>query len=77
MAFATNLKKFRKRAGLTQAQLAMYIGVSPSTISTWEHSRKAPMCDSHTLWRLSSVLGCYSLELLSETQARVREKKKK
>jgi len=37
-----NLKKERKKAGLTQTQLAAKVGVSPSTIFRWEKGKNIP-----------------------------------
>jgi len=37
-----NLEKLRKRARLTQPQLAAKVGVSPSTIFRWEKGGNVP-----------------------------------
>ncbi|GAI39769.1 unnamed protein product, partial [marine sediment metagenome] len=42
MIDAKNLKKLRKRARLTQPQLAAKVGVSPSTVFRWEKGKNIP-----------------------------------
>ena len=36
-AFSTNLQALRKKKGVTQEQLASYLGVSPQAVSKWEN----------------------------------------
>lgn len=36
------IKNARKKSGMTQAELAKKLGVSPVTISRWEHGRQTP-----------------------------------
>ena len=36
-AFSTNLQTLRKKKGVTQEQLASYLGVSPQAVSKWEN----------------------------------------
>lgn len=40
--FATNLKYFRERAGLSQSALAKIIEVTPATIGLYEQGRRQP-----------------------------------
>ena len=42
MIFGKNLKKLRVYAGYNQKQVAQKLGVSVSTISSWENGRKLP-----------------------------------
>ncbi|MBO4510162.1 MAG: helix-turn-helix transcriptional regulator [Lachnospiraceae bacterium] len=35
--FSTNLQALRKKKGVTQEQLALYLGVSPQAVSKWEN----------------------------------------
>ena len=42
MTFGENLKKERKRAGLTQGELADLLGVGKTTIINWEHGKTCP-----------------------------------
>ena len=40
--FAQKLRKLRKKAGYTQAELAFLIGVHETTIRRWEKSERVP-----------------------------------
>jgi transcriptional regulator with XRE-family HTH domain len=55
MDTAATLRDARKRAGLTQAQLAQRAGTSQATISAYEHGSKAPSVE--TLGRLLAATG--------------------
>jgi transcriptional regulator with XRE-family HTH domain len=55
MEVATELRAARRRAGLTQTQLASRSGTSQATISAYESGRKQPSLD--TLDRLLSATG--------------------
>ena len=50
-----SLRSARRRAGLTQAELAARAGTSQATISAYEHGRKAPSIE--TLGRLLAAVG--------------------
>ena len=39
----TEVKEIRKKLGLTQAQLALRIGVSVTTVSRWETGKCEPL----------------------------------
>lgn len=52
--FGENLAGFRKRRGLTQAQLAQKLNVTPQAVSKWE---KGSYPDSELLPAISSALG--------------------
>lgn len=55
--FSENFKKFRKQKGLTQAQVAAYLGVTKSTISNYE-SGYVERLDSHErLARIAELFG--------------------
>lgn len=43
-----NISKYRKKSGLSQAELAQKIGVKNSTVSSWERGANAP--DIETLF---------------------------
>lgn len=66
------LVKLRERVKFNQAQLAVTIGVSVSTVSDWENGKKEPRLKH--VRRLIKVLGC-SFEELCEAfdQAKGRE----
>lgn len=59
--FAANLRRLRKAAGLTQAELGCAIGYSEKTVSKWECASGIP--DIEGLFALSRKL-CVSLEEL-------------
>lgn len=50
------IKELREAADLTQAELAVQMGVSQNTISVWENGVAAPK--TRDLPRLAFVLGC-------------------
>ncbi|MBR6384505.1 MAG: helix-turn-helix transcriptional regulator [Ruminococcus sp.] len=60
MKFSENLVKYRKKAGLTQSQLASALLVTPQAVSKWE---KGSYPDSELLPTLSKVLDV-SLDVL-------------
>lgn len=41
-SIAQNYRESRKRAGLTQAELAKRIGVTPNQVSRWENAQARP-----------------------------------
>ena len=45
------LVECRNEKGLTQAELANELGISPTTLATWEQAKSMPSVD--TLWRLA------------------------
>jgi transcriptional regulator with XRE-family HTH domain len=55
MDTAVSLRDARRRAGLTQAELALRAGTSQATISAYEHGRKEPSVE--TLSRLLAASG--------------------
>ena len=52
--FAQKLRKLRKKAGYTQAELAFLIGVHETTIRRWEKSERVPRFED--LKQLAQVL---------------------
>jgi transcriptional regulator with XRE-family HTH domain len=59
--FGDRLKAFRKRAGLTQEQIAEAVGLTKSAVSQWESNASQP--DIPSLKVLRDVLGV-SLDVL-------------
>jgi transcriptional regulator with XRE-family HTH domain len=61
----TNLAKYRKKAGLSQLELANKSGLSTETICSYEQRKrdikKAQYC---TVERLAQILGCSTQELV-------------
>lgn len=60
--FAANLKRCRRRAGLSQAELARRTELDAATISLFELARRTPRLD--TLVKLTGALDCRADELL-------------
>ncbi len=53
---STNIKKYRKIAGITQEQLAVDVGKSYDFIRRLEYRKGAIGCSIDTLYRISVVL---------------------
>lgn len=61
---AKKIKELRKKSGLTQAELADKLEISPSAVGMYEQGRREP--DNHTLSKICRVLdasGDYVLDL--------------
>lgn len=61
-----NLIKYRKNAGLTQAQLAQKLGYSDKSISKWEREEGVP--DIYILKEIADLYGVTVNDLISEKQ---------
>lgn len=61
--FGDRLKRLRQERGITQAELAGKLGVSPSAVGMYEQGRRDP--DGAVLARIASVLRCSADELLN------------
>ena len=68
--FGERIKALRTRKGLSQEELAGRLGVSPQSVSKWEHGRNAP--ELSVVLPLARLLGVSADELL-EDPARQRE----
>lgn len=66
--FRSNLRRLRKKAGLSQDALAEKLSVSRQTVSSWERGNSYP--DLDMLVRISDVLSTDSNELLYPNQKR-------
>ena len=55
-AFGKNIKRLRRRAGLTEEKLGEAIGVSRSCICKWERGDNAPKLAN--IYMLPYALGC-------------------
>lgn len=62
---AMNIKKYRRMAGMTQAELAEAIGVSHEFIRRIESKKGKKTFSFQTLWNISKVLNV-SLDKLAE-----------
>lgn len=67
MKFSDNLKTYRKKKGINQAELASRLGVGRTTITKWETGDNIPNID--VLYMLASVLEVSADELLGRTPA--------
>ena len=61
----SNLIKYRKQAGLTQAQLASKLGYSDKTVSKWEREEGVP--DIYILKDIADLYGITVNDLISPT----------
>ena len=62
---AMNIKKYRRMAGMTQAELAEAVGVSHEFIRRIESKKGKKTFSFQTLWNISNVLNV-SLDKLTE-----------
>lgn len=62
MRFADLLKSIRQHKGVQQQELAEKVGVSPATVSDWEHGRKKPRYTN--LVKVANVLEADPVELV-------------
>lgn len=60
----SRIAELRQKAGLTQAQLAVYIGVSPNTIQNWEKDRGLDQLEKYL--KLCDLFGLKAVEDLIE-----------
>ena len=58
------LRKIRENKRMTQAELAVQVGVKPNTISQWESGSRKP--DIDTVLHLATILNCTVDELLRD-----------
>lgn len=65
--FGANLKKARKRRGLTQRQLADLIGAKHNSVSNWETGQNEP--DTQTIRRLCDILSITANDLFGADPA--------
>lgn len=63
------LKQVRKATGMTQADLALAVGVQQNTISQWENGERLVRSDK--LPKLAQVLGCTIDALFEEPHEEV------
>ena len=65
MSLAERIRTLRQSAGLTQGQLAEWVGVMPSTVTLWELGTTRPRVSR--LGAIATALGVSEGELLAET----------
>lgn len=66
-AFGSRLKTLRKKAGLSQTQLAEKIGVSLLTLFRWEKNERSPRFEE--IKAIAKALGVPEADLLSDSPA--------
>ena len=69
--FGEIIRDFRRKAGMTQAQLAKRLGISPSAVGMYEQGRREP--DHNMLMKLCEVFNTTSDRLLGMTRNSLRE----
>jgi len=57
-----NIRGMRKRANMTQGELAAAIGVNLSTVGNWERNITCP--DAEQVWNCAVALGCTPNDIL-------------
>lgn len=62
--FAENLKYYIKLRGVTQKDLAEYVGVSKGTIVDWKNGRSYPRMDK--IQKIAEFLRCEKSDLIEE-----------
>ncbi len=67
MGIGTRIRQLRKRANLTQPELAEKIGVHEMTVRRWESGQRSPRIEE--IQKLAAVLGVPVTELLSDSPA--------
>ena len=64
MTIGKRIRELRERTGLTQAELAMRLGVTPSAVGNYESGRSFPK--EAVLYRMFGALGCEPNELFAD-----------
>lgn len=70
----SNIKKLREGQNLTQAQLAVFIGVSENTIQNWE--KNDALAHIEKVLRLCTTLNCKIEDLIDYVEVEVDEETK-
>ena len=68
LSLAENIRKFRKKAGLTQIQLSQKLGISISTLRRWEASETAPT--GARIFEIAHILNIKPEDFVSEGEAK-------
>lgn len=66
MATGHCIKEARKKAGMTQKELAKKLGIAYQTLAQWENNLRNPKME--TLYRIAAALGVDWTELVPEEQ---------
>lgn len=70
---SNNIVFYRKKAGLTQSQLAEKLGVKTTTVSTWERGASSP--DIETLYDICKIFSVSLDEMYGVTAENSPDKK--
>ena len=70
MTFATELKRLRLAAGLTQQQVADICSVGVQTVKSWEADRRSP--PKHPVHTQAEILGLIAAEAHPESTGLTR-----
>lgn len=74
MTTGQRIKEARKKAGLTQKELAAKLGIAYQTLAQWENDLRNPKRE--TLQKIASALGINWYELYAESEKEQMEAKK-
>ena len=74
MTTGQRIKEARKKAGLTQKELAAKLGIAYQTLAQWENDLRNPKRE--TLQKIASALGINWYELYAESEEEQIEAKK-
>ena len=69
MTFGSKLNLMRKKAGLTQEEIAGELGISPQAVSKWENDLSCP--DIMLLPRIAQIYNISVDELLNQDYSEV------
>ena len=66
MTVGGNIRKIRERRGITQTELAIRLGISSRTVSSWEVNRTEPKMGM--LEKVCMVLSCRKSDIIEDTE---------
>ena len=66
MTVGGNIRKIRERRGITQTELAIRLGISSRTVSSWEVNRTEPKMGM--LEKVCMVLNCRKSDIIEDTE---------
>ncbi len=74
LIIANNISKQIEKKGLTQAQVADFVGVKESSVSMWCHGKNIPRMDK--IDKLCELFGCSRSDLLQNNTDGLTEKER-
>lgn len=60
-----SMLKLREKAGLTQRQVALAVGVTDQTVSNWETGQRVPRLSPEQTFKLCQALNCELKDLIN------------